>query len=240
MWCLDVWRNVWDKCAIGWKQICWKLTMRRQRWCSLHRNIECWNVLASKSECLTFALCPMSAIYVHYLISIWLWTTRFTRFVLQRAIISETTSNTYARSFASNNTAGRLYGVPRRTLAKLQRVQTAALPVVSTSNPVLRKLHWLPVEYRVQFRILILTFKALHGEAPSYVRHMLHLTKPVRVLRSQCAPTLEMPRTRSVKYGDRAFCAAAPALWNDLPANIRCAKTLDTFKMLLKTYFFFR
>ncbi len=67
---------------------------------------------------------------------------------------------------------------------------------------------------------------------------MLHLTKPVRVLRSQCAPTLERPRTRSVKYGDRAFSAAAPALWNGLPAHIRCDKTLDSFKKLFKTYFF--
>ncbi len=48
----------------------------------------------------------------------------------------------------------------------------------------------------------------------------------------------EKPRTRSVKYGDRAFSAAALALWNGLPAHIRCAKTLDNFKKLLKTYSF--
>ncbi len=59
---------------------------------------------------------------------------------------------------------------------------------------------------------------------------MLHLTKPVRVLRSQCAPTLERPRTRNVKKnGDRAFSADAPALWNGLPGQIRCAKTLDSY-----------
>ncbi len=79
-----------------------------------------------------------------------------------------------------------------------------------------------------------------NGKAPSYIRDMLHLTKPVRVLRSQCAPTLERPCTRRlcVNYGDRAFSATAPALWNGLPAHIRCAKTLDNFKKLLKTYFF--
>ncbi len=58
---------------------------------------------------------------------------------------------------------------------------------------------------------------------------MLHLTKPARVLRSQCAPTLERPRTRSVKYGDGAFSAAAPALWNGLPADRRCAKHYKQF-----------
>ncbi len=137
-----------------------------------------------------------------------------------------------------------LYGVPRRTLAKLQRVQNAAARLVAHSSrrqhitPVLRQLHWLPVEYRVKFKILLLSFKALHGKAPSYIRGMLNLTKPVRLLRSQCAPTLERPRTRSVKYCDRAFSVAAPALWNGLPAHIRCAKTLDNFKKLLKTYFF--
>ncbi len=105
-------------------------------------------------------------------------------------------------------------------------------------TPVVRQLHWLPVEYRVKFKILLLTFKALHRKAPSYIRDMLHLTKPVGVLQSQCAPTLERPRTRSVKYGDRAFSAATPALWNGLPAHIKCAKTLDNFKKLLEKYFF--
>ena len=70
----------------------------------------------------------------------------------------------------------------------------------------------------MKFKILIFIFKALDGIAPSYINHMLHLTKPVRVLRSQCVPTLERPRTRSVKYG-RAFSAAAPALWNGLSAQ---------------------
>ncbi len=67
---------------------------------------------------------------------------------------------------------------------------------------------------------------------------MSHLAKAVRMLWSQCAPTLERPHTRSVKYGDRAFSAVAPAFWNGLPTHIRCAKTLYTFKKLLKTYFF--
>ncbi len=49
-------------------------------------------------------------------------------------------------------------------------------------TPVLRQLHWLPVEYRVKFKILTLTFKALLFKAPSYIRDMLHLTKPLRVL----------------------------------------------------------
>ena len=58
------------------------------------------------------------------------------------------------------------------------------------------------------------------------------------MLQSQCAPYSGRPSTRSAKYGDRAFSAAATALWDGLPTHIRCAKALDTFKKLLKTHFF--
>ena len=83
---------------------------------------------------------------------------------------------------------------------------------------------------------------ATHIQGLTFESSFLHqrhvtLTKPVRVLRSQCAPTLEKPRTRSVKYGDMAFSTAAPALWNGLAAHIRCAKTLEkaTQNVVLQT-----
>ncbi len=63
-------------------------------------------------------------------------------------------------------------------------------------------------------------------------RHVTLDQKPVRVLWSQCAPSLQVPHARSVKYGDRAFSAA-----DHLP--IKCAKTRGIFikKLLYKTYF---
>ncbi len=33
------------------------------------------------------------------------------------------------------------------------------------------ELHWLPVEKQIVFKILLLTFKCLHGLAPSYPAH---------------------------------------------------------------------
>ena len=50
--------------------------------------------------------------------------------------------------------------------------------------------------------------------------------------------TQEVPRARTVTYGDRTFQCSAAKLWNALPAHIREAKTLNTFKKLLKTHLF--
>ena len=37
-------------------------------------------------------------------------------------------------------------------------------------TPLLKELHWLPVEQRIIFKILLLTFKALNNLCPSYIR----------------------------------------------------------------------
>ena len=38
--------------------------------------------------------------------------------------------------------------------------------------------------------------------------------------------------------GDRAFVAAAPKLWNDLPLDLRCISDFNVFKRNLKTHLF--
>ena len=57
---------------------------------------------------------------------------------------------------------------------KIERVQNAAARLVLKQTkfgnmvPVLSQLHWLPIKYRIEFRILLMTFKAIHGMAPDY------------------------------------------------------------------------
>ena len=74
-----------------------------------------------------------------------------------------------------------LYGLPDCELKKVQRVQNAAARLLTSTRkydhitPVLRELHWLPVKYRIQFKILLLTFKAIHGMAPDYISRLLML-----------------------------------------------------------------
>ena len=138
-----------------------------------------------------------------------------------------------------------LSGLPKSTLNKLQTVQnTAARIITKTSrfdhiSPVLKELHWLPVKIRIDFKILIYVYKTIHNQAPSYIKEMLTVYTPPRVLRSQ-SDTLafSVPRSRTVRYGDRSFPIIAPKLWNALPAEIRNCNSLESFKRSLKTHFF--
>ena len=62
-------------------------------------------------------------------------------------------------------------------------------------NAILQQLHWLPIRKRILFKILLLTFKAMHGLAPQYITDMLSIRTPNRHLRSStsAAPLLQRP-----------------------------------------------
>ena len=72
-----------------------------------------------------------------------------------------------------------LFGLPKDLLRKLQCViNTAARLVTFTKKfesitPVLKELHWLPIQQRVKFKMLLLVFKSLNGLAPIYLREKL-------------------------------------------------------------------
>ena len=138
-----------------------------------------------------------------------------------------------------------LYGLPECELAKLQRVQNAAARLVTKCNkrehmtPVLKDLHWLPVQQRIWYKIALLTFKALHGMAPTYICDLVKEHKPRRSLRSSSQQLLSLPPlTKTKTYGDRSFSVAAPEIWNNLPRNIRAISDVDLFKKCLKTHLF--
>ena len=77
-----------------------------------------------------------------------------------------------------------LYGLPATQLNKLQRVQNAAARLICNIarfdhiSPILFELHWLPIKYRINFKILLITYKALHGLAPNYITELITV-KPV-------------------------------------------------------------
>ena len=101
----------------------------------------------------------------------------------------------------------------------------------------LQDLHWLRVEKRITFKVLVLAYKLLHGLAPSYLTAYLQWYKPQRSLRSENELLLVVP-TAKRRYGERAFPKAAPTLWNSTPKSIRAATSLHVFKNKLKTYLF--
>ena len=72
-----------------------------------------------------------------------------------------------------------LSGISEQSLSKLQLFQNNAARLVTLTKkrahitPVLRRLHWLPVRSRVDFKVLLLVYKALHDKVPGYIRQML-------------------------------------------------------------------
>ena len=105
-------------------------------------------------------------------------------------------------------------------------------------RPVLKELHWLPVEQRITFKVLLLTFKALNNLAPPHLSQLIVPYNPTRNLRSAGKHLLEVPNVRLKSYGDRAFSVAAPKQWNDIPLDIKLSGSVDVFKSRLKTYLF--
>ena len=105
-------------------------------------------------------------------------------------------------------------------------------------TPVLKDLHWLPVEQRIEYKVLFLTYKALLGKAPPYISQLFYLYTPTRPLRSENKNLLRVPRCRLEGYGRRCFAYAAPSIWNPLSTPVKRASSIDTFKGSRKTYLF--
>lgn len=134
-------------------------------------------------------------------------------------------------------------GVPQSLRNKLQLVQNAAARLLSNApkfahiSPILCALHWLPIQFRIKFKILLFVFKAIHGLAPSYLSDLLAIYVPRRALRSTDQLSLVVPQSRYKKWGDCSFSVCGPRLWNALPVELRVESDLVAFKSALKTHF---
>ena len=99
-------------------------------------------------------------------------------------------------------------------------------------------LHWLPLRYRIEYKLLLFTYKTQNGTAPIYLTDLLMSYTPTRTLRSGTQQKMEQPRINMKKYGERSFSAAVPLLWNALPMDIKKSQTVDCFKSRLKTHLY--
>ena len=83
-----------------------------------------------------------------------------------------------------------LYGIPNKYLKKLQLLQNSAARIVKQIKktdhitPILAELHWLPVTFRIKYKLLLFAFKVYHDTAPQYLLELLHPYVPSRNLRS--------------------------------------------------------
>ena len=135
-----------------------------------------------------------------------------------------------------------LYGASDYVIDKLQRLQNAAARVICGAKkfdhitPLLKELHWLPVSYRISFKIALMAYKCINGQAPTYLSNLIEVKKPTRNLRSNSRTTLKVPLCKTAT-GSRAFTSAAPEVWNPISENIK-NQNIDNFKKQLKTHYF--
>ena len=134
-------------------------------------------------------------------------------------------------------------GVPFYLLERLQKIQNKAARLVlrkdrkHDSKELLRLLHWLPVQKRIDFKIACLVFKSLKNLSPTYIQDLIEIYKPTRTLRSSASISLKTPIPPNAFVG-RAFSFNAPKIWNNLSHGTRSCASLQSFKKCLKTEFF--
>jgi len=137
-----------------------------------------------------------------------------------------------------------LYGAPASSIQVLQRVQNNAARIVlqaprrSHAQSLLRELHWLPIQHRIEYKVAVLTFKSRSSATPfTYLSRHIKARVSERTLRSSGVPLLDKPFTMT-DFARRAFRCSAPTVWNLLPETIISADSLSVFKSRLNTYFF--
>ena len=136
-------------------------------------------------------------------------------------------------------------------LRRLQGVQNSLCRVVTHSTkfshitPQLKKLHWLPVGHRVQFKIGLITYKILNQGQPAYLRGLIHPYTSSRNTRRSSpkvkflhTPTFDHIVHKSIKHFSNSFSHYAPVLLNSLPFQIRNSPSVALFRKHLKTHLF--
>ena len=138
---------------------------------------------------------------------------------------------------------GLLTGLPNKSCKALQCVQNMSAKVIlnksyrESSSEYVLELHWLKVEYKISYKTCITVHNCLFGKALEYLqkkfnfkqsseRYVLGSTKELNML--------EVPKTKCISYGDKAFSVYGAYQWNLSPSELRCKEDSPTFKKVLK------
>ena len=163
-----------------------------------------------------------------------------------RSSLSEDVAKTIACAFVSSRldySNSVWFGISKSNISRLQRVQNSLARVVTRSRrndhitPILKRLHWLPISYRIQFKIATLTFKMRETGHSEHFKQIVADRLPTIALRSSDKHFLNQHPVK-IEIAKRAFSQAAPSVWNSLPLSCRTANTFSVFKKLLKTHIF--
>ena len=134
-------------------------------------------------------------------------------------------------------------------LRKLQKMQNNAVRFIygfsgmdnrKPITPYLKELHFLPVRFRIKYKIALMVFKCLNDLAPKYLIDLLDIRECKRqsLRLDNDFFVLKLPPTPNYVRTEGAFCHSGPRIWNDLPYTLRCISDVTSFKKDLKTHYF--
>ena len=135
--------------------------------------------------------------------------------------------------------------LPNNSIHPMQRIQNQAAKLImnrdrcESSTSTMRQLHWLPISFRCKYKVLLLVYRCMNGQAPEYLQQKLSLKNPVQITHSVTeGDILQIPYNKRRTLADHGFSSAGPRLWNSLPIELRTAPPVSIFKKLLKTHLF--
>jgi len=100
-------------------------------------------------------------------------------------------------------------------------------------------LHWLPIKFRITFKVATLMYNIFHQRSPPYLKDLVAFSPSTnqRQLRSSTTRSAVVRRTRT-QFGRRAFSVSGPDVWNSLPTDIRFTDSQPALRRALKTHLF--
>ena len=143
------------------------------------------------------------------------------------------------------------FALTNQQLKRLQKIQNSAVYFIfglkgkyrhRSIQPLLKELHFLPVMYRIEFKLALLTFKCLNNLAPPYLASLIKLrqVKQQYVRADDDFFLLHQPPEPRCSKSRGAFSYSAPRVWNTLPYKLRSMNNVGAFKTALKTHLFGR
>jgi len=107
-----------------------------------------------------------------------------------------------------------------------------------SSSDICRNFHWLPISYRVTYKLCLITWITLHTTHPHYLSELITHHLQSRFLHSFNTNFVARPLGITSNFTSQAFSVSASSTWNSLPAHIHSLDKLSTFKRQLKSHLF--
>ena len=105
-------------------------------------------------------------------------------------------------------------------------------------TPFLKKLHILPIEYRIKYKSCLISYKIFHKLAPPYLIEQFPTFEPSTSISLRIGPGRDTSMFQLDLSKRETIYSKLKSEWNKLPYDLRMSNNLNLFKTKLKSHFF--